>query len=163
MMESSVRATTLERRSGGDRRRPTLQAVWCTVKHPRRRSGRRWNDADQEFILDWHSPRLFLLALLILGLCVLDGVFTVLLIRGGATELNPVLAPFLPDQLGWFAAIKLGLTAIGLLVLVVYSRMKLFRRVQGEVFLYFVAVSYAALIVYQLYLLDRAPSVGAWV
>jgi hypothetical protein len=112
-------------------------------------------------IIDWHSPRVLAVVLAILGLCVLDGVFTVLLMSHGAAELNPLMARFLPDDLGWFAAAKLSLTAIGVLVLVACSRMRLFRAVPGEIFLYVVLSGYAALVFYELRMLEMAPSLDA--
>lgn len=109
-------------------------------------------------MVDWHSPRVLAIVIAILGLCVLDGVFTVMLISQGATEVNPLMALFLPHDLGWFAAVKLGLTALGVAVLVACSRMKVFRAIPGELFLYLVLAAYLALIDYQLELLALAPA-----
>ena len=83
-------------------------------------------------IIDWYSPRLLIPVLTILGLCVLDGLLTVMLMKHGAAELNPVMALFLPHNLLWFAFVKLALTGVGLCVLVACSRMRLFRRIPGE-------------------------------
>jgi Domain of unknown function (DUF5658) len=146
-----------DRRSGVERRRTTLGAYWHGAWRPRRRSGRR--TSDQRYpIIDWYSPRVLALALTILGLCVLDGVLTIVLMAHGAHELNPVLALFLPHDLGLFAAVKLSLTSAGVCVLAACSRMKLFRAIPGELFLYVVAAGYAALVVYELRLLGLAAS-----
>ena len=59
-------------------------------------------------------------------------MLTVMLMRHGAAELNPVMALFLPHNLLWFALVKLALTGAGLCVLVACSRMRLFRRIPGE-------------------------------
>jgi len=96
----------------------------------------------------------------VLGLCVLDGVLTVILMSQGAQEANPVMALFLPHNLPWFAAVKLALTAIGMLVLVACSRMRLFRRIPGEAMLYVVVVLYAALVIYELRMLQLLPGVS---
>ena len=144
----------IERRSGSERRRRTLSAYWHGAKSPRRRAGRRASDVIYP-IIDWHSPRVFAWVMAILTLCVCDGVLTVSLISHGAVEVNPVMALFVPHQLGWFAAVKLTLTSLGTLVLVACSRMKLFRAIPGEAILAAICAGYLALVAYELRLLER--------
>jgi Domain of unknown function (DUF5658) len=154
---SQVHELQFDRRSGVERRRTTLAAYWHGAMRPRRRAGRRASDQPYA-IIDSYSPRVLVLVLAILGLCVLDGVLTIILMAHGASELNPVLALFLPHSVGWFAAVKLSLTSACLCVLAACSRMTLFRAVRGELLLYVLAAGYAALIVYQLCLLSLATS-----
>ena len=97
-------------------------------------------------------------AFAILCLCVLDAVLTVMLMKHGAVELNPVMAWFLPQNLMAFALSKLTLTGGGLCVLVACSRMRLFRRIPGEVVMYAVLGVYVWLIAYELRLLELAAS-----
>ena len=150
----------LERRTGVDRRHTNLQACWRGALRPRRRSGGR-RASDSYSLVDWHSPRVLVAVLSILGLCVLDGVLTVMLMAHGATEENPVMALFLPHDLGWFAAVKLSLTTLGLFVLVACSRMRVFRAIPGELLLYLVMAGYVALVTYELELLSLMPSSDA--
>ena len=149
----------LDRRSGVERRHMTVAAYWRGALNPRRRFGRRTSDRNYP-VVDWHSPRVLALVLLILGLSALDGVLTIMLISQGANEANPLMALFVPHNLGWFAAVKLGLTSIGAAVLVACARMRLFRLFPGELLLYLVAGCYVALIAYELHLLDNAPFPG---
>jgi hypothetical protein len=138
-----------ERRSGVERRRISIAAYLRGARNPRRRAGRR--AADQIYpVIDWHSTRVFAWAVALLGLCVCDGVLTVQLISNGAVEANPILAKLVSSSLGWFATVKLSLTALGACVLVACSRMKLFRAIPGEAFLALVVAAYVALIVYEL-------------
>lgn len=153
-MSLMMNSAGADRRSHVDRRRPDLAAVWHGARFPRRREGRRASDQIYP-IVDWHSPRVLAPVIAIFCLCALDAIFTVILISHGADELNPFLAPLLPHRLGWFAAIKLTLTAIGVCVLVACSRMRLFRAVRGEWLLYAVLLGYVALFAYQLELLER--------
>lgn len=146
---------SIERRSGTERRHVTLAAFYRGALNPRRREGRR--SSDRYAIIDWHSPRVLALVLGILGFCVLDGVLTIVLLSHGAREINPLMAKFVPHNLLGFAAVKLALTGAGLCVLVACSRMRLFRRVSGEVFLYGALAAYVALISYQLHMLARVP------
>jgi hypothetical protein len=145
-----------ERRSGIERRRHTLAAFWRGALNPRRRGGRRASDHAYA-IIDWHSPRVLALVMLILGLSALDGVLTLLLIAQGANELNPVMALFVPDNLGWFAFIKLFLTSFGAAILVACARMKVFRLFPGELLLYLVVAAYGVLVGYELFLLENPP------
>lgn len=149
----------IERRSGFERRHTTVAAFWRGALQPRRRHGRRTSD-QQYPIVDWHSPRVLALVITILGLCVFDGVLTVMLMSHGAVELNPVMALFLPHDLPWFAAVKLALTSVGVGVLVACSRMKLFRAIPGEALLYVVVAGYFALVTYELELLKLLPEVS---
>lgn len=153
--ESLVHQFSIDRRSGIERRQITLAAFYRGALNPRRKAGRR--SSDRYAIIDWHSPRVLALVLGILGFCVLDGVLTILLLSHGAREINPLLATFVPHNLFGFAAVKLGLTGAGLCVLVACSRMRLFRRVSGEAFLYGALAAYVALISYQLHMLARVP------
>ncbi|MEQ1580149.1 MAG: DUF5658 family protein [Steroidobacteraceae bacterium] len=148
--------TVADRRSGDERRDRTLFAYLYGGHRPRRLNGRRESDRIYPFI-DWHSPRVLALALGILGLCVADGVLTVVLITNGATEENPFMAMLVPHNLGLFAAVKLTLTAVSLFVIVACSRMRLMRRIPGESIMYAVLAAYAVLIGYELNLLAMMP------
>jgi hypothetical protein len=149
-----------ERRKQRDRRDRTLAAYWHGARNPRRRAGRRL--ADQTYpIIDWHSSRVFALIMMILTLCVADGVLTIFLISHGAIEANPIMAWFVPQELGWFAAVKLLLTANGMVVLAVCSRMRVFCGIPGESLLYAVLAGYVLLIAYELrmceFVLETSP------
>jgi len=150
-------ATEIDRRSGSERRSTTFAAYWHGARNPRRRDGRRATDRHYP-IVDWYSPRLLIPVFTILVLCVLDVLLTVTLMKHGAAEMNPVMALFLPHNLYWFAFVKLALTGMGLCVLVACSRMKLFRRIPGEAFVYAVLGLYMWLIVYELRLLELAAT-----
>lgn len=145
-----------DRRSGVERRHPSIAAYWRGALNPRRREGRRETDRVYT-IIDWHSPRVLALVLLILGLSTLDAVLTLMLMNQGADEVNPVMALFVPHNLGWFAFIKLGLTSLGAAVLVACARMKLFRLFPGELLLYLVVACYVVLVGYELFLLENPP------
>lgn len=144
----------IDRRSGPERRAHSLRAYWQGARRPRRRGIRRSTDALYP-IIDWHSPRVFAIVLAILALCVSDGVLTVVLIANGAVEINPFMAKFVPHSLGWFAAVKLSLTAAGVGVLVACSRMRLFRAIPGEWLLMSILAGYAVLVAYELRLLEH--------
>ena len=149
-----MHSISVERRSGLERRHRSLRAYWFGARQPRRRAGRRAVDAFYP-IIDWHSPRVFACVIAILLLCVADGILTLVLLADGAVEVNPIMALFVTHSLGWFAFIKLSLTSLGAAVLVVCSRMKLFRAIPGEVFLGLILAAYVVLVSYELNLVQR--------
>ena len=157
MSERGKNNVGFDRRSGIERRHKTVAAYWYGGLRPRRRSGRRASDIHYP-IIDWYPSRLLAPVLAILGLCILDGILTVLLMTHGAVELNPLMAMFLPHDLVWFGGLKLTLTSLGLFVLVACSHMRLFRTIPGEVLVYLVLAGYVCLITYELKLLELAPS-----
>jgi Domain of unknown function (DUF5658) len=136
----------------------TFAAYWHGARNPRRRAGRR--ATDHRPVVDWHSPRLFIPVFAILVLSALDAGLTVTLMRHGAAELNPVMAWFLPHNLVGFALTKIALTGAGLCVLVACSRMRLFRRIPGELVVYAVLGVYVWLVGYELRLLELASSIS---
>jgi hypothetical protein len=146
---------SIERRRGTtDRRNRTLAAYLHGALNPRRVRGRRASDRIYP-VIDWHSPRVLALAFAILALSTADGVLTVALLDHGAIEINPFMALFVPHSLGWFAAVKLGLTSICLAVLVACSPMRLMRAIPGELLLYLVLGCYIVLISHELEMLGR--------
>ena len=148
-----VQEAHTDRRTGRERRTRSLIAYWRGALTPRRRSGRRTADLIYPTI-DWHPARVFALVMAILCLCIADGVLTVVLIANGAIEANPVMALFVPHSLGWFAAVKLTFTTLGIMILVACSRMRLFRTVPGETLLYAILACYVALVIYEVRMLE---------
>lgn len=143
-----------ERRTHSERRHPSLSSYWIGGMRPRRRDGRRHGDRIYP-VIDWHRPRVLVPALLIFFLCVADAFLTLTLMNHGAIEANPVMAALLDHDIRGFTGAKLLLTAVGTLVLVACSRMRLFRLLPGEVLLYLVAAGYIVLIGYELHLLGN--------
>ncbi len=141
-----------ERRfSGDDRRRTTLRTFLQSGFTPRRRGGRR--AGEQYLPIDWHEPYLLFLALTILLLNVADAFLTLTLLTIGAREANPIIAFVLEEHPKLFAVTKIGLTSVGVLVLVAVARAKIFNMMRVGTLLHAVLVGYAALIAYEWWLL----------
>jgi len=140
-----------ERRAGEDRRRTTLRTFLQSGITPRRRGGRR---ADENHLpIDWHGPYLLFLAITILLLNVLDAFFTLTLLTAGAREANPVIAFVLEQHPKLFAITKMGLTGVGVLVLVAVARARLFNVMRVGSLLHAVFAGYVTLIAYEWWLL----------
>jgi hypothetical protein len=144
-----------ERRRGADRRRSLFHSLWDGNFLRRRRSLRRHTDSGRT-ILDWHSPRWLAVAILILLLCVADAVLTLALLGRGAYEANPAIAPFLERGTLDFAVAKIGMTALGVVVLTLLAQAKAFkRRIAVSTVLYTIVAGYVVLIGYELWLLQK--------
>jgi hypothetical protein len=89
-------------------------------------------------------------------LCCFDAVLTLTLINHGAYELNPIMAPLVEGTGRGFALVKFGLTALGVVLLTVLARLRIFGRSVGYI-LYLVLAGYVALVGYELFLLRNIP------
>ena len=147
-----------ERRSSGERRTHTLQALLQGNLTPRRREVRRKSYAGFAAI-DWHDARWLTVALLIVILSCVDAFLTLTLLADGADEANPVMAAFLDGSPHAFAYAKIGLTSLGVVVLTVVARARAFGRVPVGVLLYTVLLAYATLVAYEYWLCDH-PVLG---
>jgi hypothetical protein len=150
-MQGAGRMLRERRYSGDDRRRTTLRTFLQSGFTPRRRGGRR--AGEQYLPIDWHEPYLLFLALTILLLNVADAFLTLTLLTIGAREANPIIAFVLEQHPKLFAVTKIGLTSVGVLVLVAVARARIFNVMRAGTLLHGVLVGYAALIAYEWWLL----------
>ena len=147
-------ARAVERRVA-DRRRRHWWSIWYGGFKPRRRGGRRRDDHDRFVLVDWHASHLLLIAIAILLLCAGDAVLTLKLLSVGAVEANPLMARVIGRDASVFAAAKMAMTGIGVVLLVAASRYRLYRALRVEMALYALLAGYAALIGYEFWLLQR--------
>src|ERR1700722_6461471 len=111
-----------DRRDRIDRRRRVWWSVCYGSFNPRRRSPpRRLNDFRFHSV-DWHSAHLLAVAIVILLLSVGDAILTLALLQGGANEVNPVMAASIYRGAAVFAALKMGLTSAGVVLMVFLAR-----------------------------------------
>jgi hypothetical protein len=138
------------------RTRERRQFTWRTVALGYTRSRRRQQRRDLDTVpvfVDWHHPWLFFLATGTMLLSSMDAFFTLQLIARGAIEVNPVMALALEYGHGVFAATKMVLTAVPILVLVYLSRTRFFNFVRTGLILTMSFTIYACLVCYQFVLL----------
>lgn len=143
---------TDDRRRGADRRKHALRSLLFGHLSPRRRGPRRSRDGSIPST-DWYEPRWMIVPVMILLLSVADAILTLTLIAHGALEENPVMAPLVQGSAASFAAVKLGLTAIGVLLLMAVARVRAFGRLPVGALLYVVLTAYAVLVAYELRML----------
>jgi hypothetical protein len=115
--------TAMDRRNAPDRRKRTLYSLFYGSFKPRRRNARRV-DARSLRDLDWHHPQWLAVAILIVLLSCLDAGLTLTLIAHGAYEVNPIMAPIVGGSALVFTLVKVGLTAGGVVLLILAARMR---------------------------------------
>ena len=150
---SSV-AVEVERRVA-DRRRRHWWSIWYGGFKPRRRNGRRSDDRERFVLVDWHASHLLPIAIAILLLCAGDAVLTLRLLSVGAVEANPLMSRAIGRDASVFAAAKMAMTGIGVVLLVAASRYRVYRALRVEMALYALLAGYATLIGYEFWLLQR--------
>lgn len=106
---------------------------------------------------DWFHPQWLATAIIILILSTVDAVLTLALISRGAIEINPLMEPLVRGSGRSFALWKLGLTSIGVVVLTMLARLRVFGRLAVGSFLYLVLGGYLLLVGYELSLLRSVP------
>ncbi|MFQ5546833.1 MAG: DUF5658 family protein [Woeseia sp.] len=142
-----------ESRDHDDRRRFSWRTVFFGFFRSRRRGIRRDGESEPLYS-DWHHPWLFFLATGTMLLSCMDGFFTLQLLDRGAVEINPVMAVIIGKGTLAFAATKMLLTGLGILVLVFLSRSRMFNLMRTGLVLTVFFSFYACLVCYEfIYLL----------
>ena len=142
-------ARPLVKRHRDDRRQFGWRTVFYGFLRSRRRRMRRVADADIIF-MDWHHPWLFFLAVGTMLLSCADAFFTLQLLSRGMIEANPVMDAILGHGTAWFAATKMGLTGVGIMILVFLAKARFMDRVRAGLFLTTFFTAYACLVCYEI-------------
>lgn len=107
-------------------------------------------------VTDWFHPQWLAVGLGILLLSLTDAILTLTLISNGAIEVNPLMRPLVGGSGHAFGFWKIGLTAMGVTLLIVLARLRVWGRGVGTI-LYVVLAAYAVLVSYELLLLRNIP------
>lgn len=146
---------TNDYRQTPDRRKHNASPFSLQRLHGRRRKIRRDSELRTGIHhLDWYDPRLFLIAVVLMLLCIADAHNTIQLIGNGAEEANPAMRTLLHQGTGLFLAGKLGLTSLGLVLLVAYHNHAFQRLVRVRHILYSILVMYVVLVAVQVSVWD---------
>jgi hypothetical protein len=138
-----------ERRDRAERRRRRWWSVLYGSFNPRRRAPTRRLGDSRFHVLDWHSPHLLAVAIGIVLLSVGDAFMTLALLQGGADEVNPIMAALIYRSVAMFAALKMGMTSAGVILMVFLARYRFMRLLRVEWALYAVLLTYLGLVGYE--------------
>src|SRR3569833_1784019 len=134
-----------------DRRKKQSSPFSLPGLRGRRRQFRRESDrSNPQLTLDWHGPRLLVLSLARMVLCLADAHNTLQLLRLGAQEAKLLMDFLIRRDIHSFVQIKLGLTALCLVVLVANQHVSLFVRIKIRHGLYTIFACYVALVGYEI-------------
>lgn len=153
-MTRAISIVSAERRLRRDRRQRLVWSVIYGSFNPRRRRPARRLDDFGFHALDWHGAHLLAVSIGILILNVADAFMTVKLLAGGAVEVNPVMEVLVTTNTAVFAALKMGMTGVSILLMVVLARYRFMRLIRVEMLLYGVFVGYLTLIGYEIWMLQ---------
>ncbi|MGD8572004.1 MAG: DUF5658 family protein [Gammaproteobacteria bacterium] len=141
-----------------DRRSNSWRTIVGSVIYRRRAAPRRENDSDAPHYVDIHEPHLFYVAVGALLLCVADAFFTLTLLEfHGSYELNPVMDFFIQKDIQHFFLVKFGMTAAGILFLVIHKNFRILNTISGYQILYGALALYSLLVMYELFMLVVLP------
>jgi hypothetical protein len=138
----------VSQRESNDRRSTSWRTVFYGFVRSRRHSQRR-EDGTEVLFLDWHHPWLFFLSVGTMLLSCADAFMTLQLIQLGMVEVNPFMAAILEQGTGPFAATKLAMTGVGILMLVFMAKARFMNRIRTGIFLTVFFSFYCCLVCYE--------------
>ena len=114
----------LDERILNDRRKkPTPALSWYTFLG-RRREFRRKSDQEKGGYVDCYSSNLFLFLVLILGLNILDVLFTMIILDNKGWELNPIVQSVMNIHGDRFWIWKFAIVSLSLTLLCLHSKFR---------------------------------------
>jgi hypothetical protein len=148
-----------QRQAPEERRVSIIGALWRS-SFARRRLGPRRRTDRHPVVTDWYQPQWLATAIVILLLSTADALLTLTLVSHGATEINPLMEPLVQGPGHGFALWKLGLTALGVVLLTLLARMRVLGGIAVGSILYVVLCGYLVLVGYEIWLLRELTGAG---
>ena len=142
--------TETDQRDPQDRRKkPTPALSWYTF-FGRRRGFRRKSDQEKGGYVDRYSSKLFFFLILIIGLNILDVVFTMMILDNKGWEFNPVVRSVMNIHGDKFWIWKFTIVSLCLTLLCIHSKFKPVKQI-----IVGLSLIYLLTIIYQLFILLR--------
>ncbi len=136
-----------ERRRLSDRRKKPTNPFSLRSFQGHRKTVQRLEDRRRHPYTDQYDLRVFLISILIVLLCCADALYTIFHVsQGKAVELNPLMDRLLKLSPHIFYSTKFTLTALCVLMLVLYKHYPMGRSPIGSV-----AVIYSIVVLYQFF------------
>jgi len=140
----------IEKRTLQDRRKkPTPALSWYTFLG-RRRGFRRKSDQEKGGYVDRYSSKLFFFLISMIGLNILDVLFTMIILDNKGWELNPVVESVMNIHGDGFWIWKFAIVSVSLTLLCIHSK---FRPVKHVIIA--LSLIYLLTIIYQIFVLFR--------
>jgi len=138
----------MERQSAKDRRRQPTPLLSYYTFGGRREFLRRKSDQEKGGYVDRYSPGLLFFLILIVGLNVLDCLFTLIILECGGWEMNPIARSAIEVYGERFWVWKFVLVSVNAILLCLHSRFRHVHRI-----IMWIALLFLGVILYQIVLL----------
>ncbi|OGP68234.1 MAG: hypothetical protein A2170_09885 [Deltaproteobacteria bacterium RBG_13_53_10] len=137
-----------DRRILKDRRRQVTPGFSRFIFFGRRKTFRRKEDKQRGGYVDRYSSALFLFLVLILGLNILDALFTMIILDAGGLELNPIVSSVITLYGDRFWVWKFGIVSLSLILLCLHSKFRSVRTILfGINIVYFLVILHQAFLI----------------
>jgi hypothetical protein len=137
-----------DRRSLKDRRRHATLGFSQFIFFGRRKAFRRTEDQQRGGYVDRYSSGLFFFLILLLGLNILDALFTMIILDFGGWEVNPIVGSVITLYGDHFWVWKFGIVSLSLILLCLHSKFRSVRTI-----LLGINVFYIIIILHQAFLI----------
>ena len=137
-----------EKRTLNDRRQKPTPLVSRYTFLGRRKAIRRKSEQGQGGYVDRYSSALLILLVLVVGLNILDSLFTMMILDSQGVEVNPIVGAVIELHGDKFWIWKFGIVSFCLVLLCLHSTFKWTRGV-----IVVLSSVYLAVVIYQLFLL----------
>ncbi len=114
-----------EKRVLGDRRKRPTPGLSRFIFRGRRKTFRRKEDQEKRGYVDRYHPGLLILLTLIVGLTVLDALFTMMILDDGGWEVNPLVRSVIQLYGDRFWIWKFAIVSISLILLCIHIKFRL--------------------------------------
>jgi hypothetical protein len=151
-----VQDDTITEKRRQDRRRFSMRSLFGALFTLRRRRSRRKDDHLNAYV-DWYEPWPLVASVVIILLSSLDAFLTLILLNHGAVELNILMDWLIRTDIRTFAAVKLAITGLALIVLVLHFNFHIYRVLPVRYIMYALMPLYAFLIAYEINFLGDLP------
>jgi len=153
MIAMSIKSNALlgktERRSFRDRRSQPTPLLSRYTLWGRRKTLRRKEDQERGGYVDRYDSRLLFFIVLIVGLNVLDSLFTMIILDCGGWEINPIVCMAIEVYGDQFWVWKFMIVSVNLVLLCLHSRFRYVNRVIS-----YITILYLGIIFYQVFIMN---------
>jgi len=153
MIAMSIKSNALlgktERRSFRDRRSQPTPLLSRYTLWGRRKTLRRKEDQERGGYVDRYDSKLLFFIVLIVGLNVLDSLFTMIILDCGGWEINPIVRSAIEVCGDEFWVWKFMIVSVNLVLLCLHSRFRYVNRVIS-----YITILYLGIIFYQVFIMN---------
>jgi hypothetical protein len=140
--------TQMEKRANSDRRKKATPILSRYTITGRRSKFRRMEEQKKGGYVDRYDVRLFIWALALLSLNILDALFTRIILAVGGNELNPVMRWVIENYGDDFIAWKFAIISVPIIIVCLHAKFR-----ETKPVLYFFTFLYSIVVIHQILLI----------